>query len=95
MVVNTAPTAPVLTVTAARFTAALSWTAATEDGSPITRYEIHRSVDGGSYSLYDNVGASVLGYTYRSGERDASVGFKVRAINTVGSGDFSNSVAVR
>ena len=69
----------------------LRWSAPGDNGSPITRYELERKKDGGSYALV-SPGPGVAATTYRDSQ--VSVGttytYQLRAVNADGDAEWSN-----
>jgi len=89
------PASPVLTGTAAKKAARLTWTAPANGGSAITGYRVYRSSSStGPFSLRASTGASTRNYNdggLRSGTRFY---YQVAAVNAVGEGARSNTVGV-
>ena len=77
-----------LTATAGNAEVALSWTAPSDGGSEITRYEYQQ--DGGSWTT---TGGTETTFTKTGLTNDTSYSFKVRAVNAVGNGAESASVS--
>jgi len=72
---------------------ALIWTAPVSDGgSPITNYKIYRGNTAGGESLLGSI-SNVLSYADTSVTNGQTYYYKVRAVNNVGEGPYSNEVS--
>jgi hypothetical protein len=69
----------------------LSWSTPDNHGSPITGYNIYRSINGGNFTQITSVSASTNEYTDTIGSGQ-SVQYKVTAINGVGEGSACSAV---
>ena len=69
----------------------LSWTRPSDNGSPITRYELERKEAGGSYALV-TPGPRVAVTTYRDSQVSAGTTYtyQLRAVNADGDAEWSN-----
>ena len=69
----------------------LSWARPSDNGSPITRYELERKEAGESYALV-TPGPSVAATTYRDSQVSAGTTYtyQLRAVNADGDGEWSN-----
>lgn len=77
-----------LTATAGNQQVALSWTAPSDGGSEITRYEYQQ--DAGDWTTTGGTGTT---FTKTGLTNDTAYSFKVRAVNSVGNGAESASVS--
>lgn len=84
------PSAPVLSATVSGGVVRLSWTAPSDNGSPITKYVVAR--DG---VRLVTVSASTLSYDDAGVASGASYLYQVRAVNAIGPGEYSNKVTVQ
>ena len=91
----TAPSAPTgLTAKVQGSSIQLAWSApASNGGSPLTAYRIHRTSSSGTLTF--EVPASQLVYVDPSVARKTQYSYVVTAVNAVGQGPPSNSVAIR
>ncbi len=90
-----APSAPTLLGAPADGAAALSWTVPADDGgSPISGYNVYRSVDGGAQSLLTTTGADQTFHADLGLTNGTPYTYWVAAVNGAGIGELSNSVTV-
>lgn len=68
----------------------LRWRAAADRGSPVLGYRIDRRLQGGDWGSPVQVDASDTAFTVADEPAGSVVGFRVRAVNAVGSGAWSN-----
>ena len=84
----TAPAAPTdFSATSGDESAILSWTAAANNGAPITKYQYQQ--DGGAWNDIDNSapgGANAVSFTVTGLTNGATYAFKLRAENSLGAG---------
>jgi fibronectin type 3 domain-containing protein len=88
----TAPAAPTLSGTAGNAVASLSWTTPSNGGSAITGYAIYRGTSSGGESLLTTVGVT-NSYNDTPVTNGTAYYYEVAAVNSVGTGAFSNEVA--
>ena len=70
----------------------LRWTAAADNGSPLTKYQYQQ--DGGAWTDIDNSapgGANALSFTVTGLTNDTEYTFKLRAVNNIGEGAETDS----
>lgn len=84
-----APGAPSLSVTGGSGNVTLAWTTPPTGGSAITGYEIHRGLAPGAQTFYRSVGPSD-GFLDTNVTGGTTYWYRVRALNAVGPGNFSN-----
>ncbi|HUR40811.1 MAG TPA: PKD domain-containing protein [Verrucomicrobiae bacterium] len=90
---NGPPDSPGLTATRNAFGVNLAWTVPAAGGSPITGYEIERSIDGGTFRTIASVAASATKYTDRTAIVAArTYGYRIFAVSALGRGDASITV---
>jgi fibronectin type 3 domain-containing protein len=88
----TAPTAPTgLTATAGNTTAALSWTAPANGGSPITDYLVEYQPSGGSWATFADGTSTATTATVTGLTNGTAYAFRVSAINAVGTSAASST----
>jgi len=89
------PAAPVLSGTAARKAARLTWTAPANGGSAITGYRLYRSTSSaGPFTLHAGTAASTRNYNDNSLKSGTRYYYRVSAVNALGEGPRSNTVGV-
>ena len=72
---------------------ALSWTAPADNGgSAITRYEYRYKEGSGNYSAWTTTGGTSTSFTVKGLAKGTQYTFEVRAVNTIGDSDASNTV---
>jgi titin len=81
----TVPGAPTLTATAGNGQVALSWTAPSDGGSPITGYRLYRGTSSGNLTLYQSLGTG-LTYTDAAVTNGTTYLYAVSAVNAIGEG---------
>jgi fibronectin type 3 domain-containing protein len=86
----TVPGAPTLSATAGNGSVALSWSAATDGGSPVSAYDVYRGTSPGAETLLGAVTATAD--TDPSVTNGTSYYYEVSAVNDVGQGPLSNEV---
>lgn len=70
----------------------LNWSLPSDNGSPITDFEIERDIDGAGFVLIDTIpGPSTTSYVDTTAENDKLNTYVVRAVNAIGTAPNSNS----
>lgn len=89
------PAAPVLTGAPAKRAAKLTWTAPANGGSAITGYRLSRATAaGGPYTQVASPAANATSYTDNNLKASTTYWYRLVAVNAVGTGPASNTVAV-
>ncbi len=86
-----APGAPGLSASPGNGQVRLTWTAASDNGSAITGYQVQR--DGGAWNGISGSGANSTTHTVSGLTNGTRYAFRVRAVNRVGAGSASNRAA--
>ena len=86
------PSAPNLTAIRDPLGVYLTWVEPEDNDSPIERYKIYRSVDGGAETLLTQTDARTFYEDYEANDPDASYTYRIVAVNGIGASDFSNAV---
>lgn len=84
------PSAPVLSASVSGGRVVLGWTAAKDNGSPVTKYTVVRN----AVRIVNNLPPTTLGYTDSAVVAGTTYQYQVRAANAVGNSKFSNTVIV-
>jgi hypothetical protein len=85
----------VLKGAAAKKAAKLTWTVPANGGSPITGYRVSRAASAtGTFTLIASPAATVTSYTDNGRTGGTTSWYRVAAVNAVGTGAVSNTVAV-
>jgi hypothetical protein len=93
---QTVPGAPMLSASALnRGGIRLSWAVPADGGSAITGYRVYRAAGSNSSVLLTQVGPAATSYTDGSVTKRQSYTYTVSAVNAIGEGARSNSVAVK
>jgi len=71
----------------------LSWTAANDNGSPITDHLVEVSIDGGPFTVLANTGSDVTMFTDNPAVTGSLNTYRVSAINAVGTGSASSEAS--
>jgi subtilisin family serine protease len=89
------PSAPVLKGASAKWAAKLTWTAPANGGSAITGYRLSRATAvGGPYTQIASPAATATSYSDNNLKASTTYWYRVTAVNAVGTGPVSNTVAV-
>ncbi len=93
----TKPDAPVIRATAGaqsggNWPIVVNWAAPNNNGADITRYEYSHKEGSGAWSAPSNIG-TVLSYTQTNANAGVTYTFRVRAVNSVGTSDWSNEAS--
>lgn len=91
---DTAPNAPVVTITAGDGTATIDWEAPYDGGQAITGYTLERREGAGAWGALATPGAGDVQYVDSTVVNGTQYGYRLAATNSVGTGDWSTESAV-